>query len=310
MKRSQTKGVLILLLTAFIWGSAFVAQSLGARTLQGFTFNALRCLFALLFLIPVLLIRDGRRRKNLPEGDMYAYVGAKKNSIIFGVPLGVLLCLGSNLQQFAMDYTTPGKVAFITALYMILVPLIGKLFGRRSSALLWLSVLVSMVGLYFLTIGKDGFSKINFGDVLALLCAVAFCFHILLVDYASGKTDVIALSAVQFSVAGVVSAVLMVIFESLTFADFKMGLLPVVYAGVLSSGVAYTLQIVGQKHTEPTLAGLIMCAESVFGVLTAMVVLKQIPTVRETIGIVLMLAAIVSAQFAVKPKEDRRSVGV
>ena len=97
MKRSQTKGVLILLLTAFIWGSAFVAQSLGARTLQGFTFNALRCLFALLFLIPVLLIRDGRRRKNLPEGDMYAYVGAKKNSIIFGVPLGALLCLGSNL---------------------------------------------------------------------------------------------------------------------------------------------------------------------------------------------------------------------
>ena len=268
MKRSQTKGVLILLLTAFIWGSAFVAQSLGARTLQGFTFNALRCLFALLFLIPVLLIRDGRRRRHLPEGDMYAYVGAKKNSIIFGVPLGVLLCLGSNLQQFAMDY------------------------------------------MYFLTIGKDGFSKINFGDVLALLCAVAFGFHILLVDYASGKTDVIALSAVQFSVAGVVSAVLMVIFESLTFADFKMGLLPVVYAGVLSSGVAYTLQIVGQKHTEPTLAGLIMCAESVFGVLTAMVVLKQIPTVRETIGIVLMLAAIVSAQFAVKPKEDRRSVGV
>ncbi|MBR5409804.1 MAG: DMT family transporter [Clostridia bacterium] len=302
MRHTQPKGVLFLLLAAFLWGSSFVAMSIGTESLRAFSFSTLRCLFALIFLVPAVAVQDVRNRKRMSEGERAAYVGAKHNALLFGVPLGVCIFAGTNLQQIALSYTSPGKVAFITALYMVFVPLVMLFFGKKSRALLWGAVILGAVGLYLLSIGDEGFTAVNIGDVLSLFAALAFTAQIVLVDRFAPKTDALALCAVQFAVAGVLAAALMLVFESPNDGDFVRALLPAAYVGVLASGVAYTLQIVGQARTDPTLATLAMCAESVFAVLCAMVLLRQIPTAREAAGIVLMLVAIVGAQFATKDK--------
>lgn len=297
MKKKQFSGVLILLLTAFIWGSAIVAQSIGMEKISAFTYTTFRSLFALAVLIPFIVIRDAYKQRRLSSEKLTVHKRGKKKALIYGSMLGVVLFFGMNLQQFAFKYTTSGKIAFITALYMIFVPLMGHFLGKKIAPVTWVSVLVATAGLYFLSIGQGGFSAVNIGDVMTLLCALFFAVHIVLIDKFAAEAESVTLSAMQFLVTGLISAALMFIFERPSAADIKGALLPLLYSGVLSSGLAYTLQIVGQKRTEPTVASLIMCTESVFGVLSAMVVLKEFPTVRETVGIVLMLIAIIGAQF-------------
>lgn len=304
MKKNQLSGVLILLLTAFIWGSSFVAQSIGMERIGAFTYTALRSVFALAVLIPLILVRDAHKRRTLPPAQWATHALHRRKAVHYGAALGLVLFFGMYLQQLAFRYTTSGKIAFITALYMIFVPLMGRFLGKRIAPVTWVSVLVATVGLYFLSIGPGGFSSVNFGDVLTLLCAVFYAVHIVLIDKFASEAESVTLSAMQFLVVTLISSVFMFIFERPSVSDIRGAILPLLYSGVLSSGVAYTLQIVGQKRTEPTVASLIMCTESVFGVLSAMVVLKEFPTVRETAGIVLMLIAIVGAQFQGKRPSD------
>ena len=299
MRRTRLSGPLILALTAFIWGTAFVAQSIGMRSIGPFTYTAFRSLFAVLILFPFVALQDIYAKRRLTPEEKLKRKESKRLSLKSGFFIGLALCLGANLQQFAFLYTSSGKIAFITALYMVIVPVLGIFLGKRVRFSLWIAVGVALAGLYLLSF-THGIAGVNFGDMLTLLSAFAFGVHILLIDRFAGKADPLLLSGVQFLVTGVISTAGMFIFESPSPAEIGAAIVPLLYSGVMSSGVAYTLQIVGQKNTEPTVASLIMCSESVFGVLAAMVILKEIPTLRETAGIVLMLAAVILAQFSTR----------
>ena len=218
--------------------------------------------------------------------------------------LGLALCVPSNLQQAAFGYTTSGKIAFITALYILLVPLFGLVLGKKPPLIVWVGLLAGVAGLYFLSFPAGGEGGVNPGDVLSLGCAAGFAVQILLVERFAAENDAVKLSFVQFLVSGALSCVLMAAFETPTLAAVKAGFWPLMYAGVLSCGVAYTLQVVGPKHTESTLASLIMCLESVFAVLGAAVVLHEVPSGREWLGCALMLAAIFTVQIAGRKRAE------
>lgn len=296
--KSQLKGALILLFTSVIWGSAFVAQSAGIEKIGAFTFNAVRTVIGALFLFIVIVIRDLITGKKLSGSEKALRRKGNKKSIIYGAVLGVVLCAATNFQQFAFYYTTSGKIAFITALYMFFVPLIGLIFKKRVSLMTWLSIAIAIVGLYFLCIDPTEAFTVNTGDLLALVCAFLFSIQILLVEKYAMLTDGIKLSCAEFAVSGIISVVLMFAFEHPVVADITASWLPILYAGILSTGIAYTLQVVGQKHCEATIASLMMCMESVFALITAMIILREIPSPREAAGCVVMFLAIVISQVA------------
>ena len=302
MQRTQFKGIALLALTAFIWGTSFVAQSIGMRSIGPFTYSAVRSLLAVAVLLPFSLFALARAKRD-PVNAGKATAAVKK-SWKCGVFTGLAVFAGTNLQQFAFLYTTAGKIAFITALYMVLVPLFGVLLGRRVRFMLWVSVAIALAGLWLLSV-TDGFGRLNLGDLLTLAAAAAYAVHILLIDRFAADAEPVTLSAVQFLVAFALSSVGMLLFESPDLSAIRAAAWPLLYSGVLSSGLAYTLQIFGQKYTDPTVASLIMCGESIFGVISAAVILKEIPTVRETAGILLMLFAVVLAQFGVKKKPSQ-----
>ena len=304
----------MLLLTALIWGSAFVAQTVGMDHVGPFTFNCVRMFLGALVLLPVIAWREehnpaNRKAHGLPEN------GSGRVLAVGGIACGVMLFLGSSLQQCGLQYTTPGKAGFITALYVVLVPIAGLLFGRRPRWWVWLSVVMSgtsargryvellarqdpgrlvvAAGLWLLCM--NGAEGLSLGDGLVLLCALAFTGHILCADHFSPLVDGVKLSCIQFFTCGVLSFIPM-LFEHPNLGAILSAAVPILYAGVLSSGVAYTLQIVAQKDTDPTVASLILCLESVFAVLAGALVLHQIPTGRELAGCVLMFVAIVLAQ--------------
>ena len=296
-KRStQLKGALILLATSVIWGSAFVAQSAGIEKIDAFTFNAARSVLGAAALFIFILIRDFVTGKHLTEEERALRRRGNRNALIYGSILGVALCAASCFQQFAFYESTPGKIAFITALYMFFVPLIGLFFGKRVPALIWVCIALGFVGLYFLCIDPSKPFSINTGDLLALVCAFLFAIQILLVEKYAPLADGVKISCVEFAVSGIISAILMFIFERPVMADIAASWLPILYAGLLSTAIAYTLQIVGQKYCEATVASLMMCTESVFAVLTAALILSQVPTAREALGCGIMLAAIVLSQ--------------
>ena len=294
----------MLLLTAFIWGSSFVAQSVGMERVQAFTFNGIRTLMGAATLLPFLLLRGARLRRRETPGQTAARKAEQRRMLLPGVGLGLILCLASNLQQQAFYYSTGGKIAFITAFYMIFVPVFGLVFGKRISWVIWLCVGMGLAGLYLLCVGDGGFSQINRGDLLTFACAAVFAAHILAIERFSHFEDSIRLSFTQFLVSGGVTAALALLFESPDPAAIRAAILPLLYSGVLSCGVAYTLQIVGQKYTESTVASLLMCSESVFGVVCSAIVLHERLTARETAGCAVMLAAILLSQLAPQ-KPDR-----
>ena len=218
-----------------------------------------------------------------------------------GTVCGVVLCAASNLQQLGIDGgTAPGMAAFITALYILLVPIFSVVIGKKIRPIVWVCVGVSVVALYLLCV-KDG-GKVQGSDLYVLACAACYAVHILVIDKVSPKLDGIRLSSLQFFIAGVITCIPALLFEETSLEALKAAAPSIAYSGIMSSGVAFTLQILGQQKTEPTIATMIMSLESVFGVLTAMIVLSQVPTARETLGCILMFTAIIVAQLPEKKK--------
>lgn len=297
-RKNNLYGSALLMLCAIIWGSSFVAQTTGAEHVGPFTFIAMRSLLGALSLSPVALVTTGIRKKK--NGGALAE-GEKKLLLKGGLMCGVVLCVASSLQQLGIDGgTAPGKAAFITALYILLVPIASVFIGKKVRPLIWPCVIVSIIALYLLCITEAG--SFAFSDFYVLLCAICYTVHILVIDKVSPRVDGVSLSLIQFLVAGVIAAIPMVLFEAPTLDSLIKAAPSIAYSGIMSSGVAYTLQILGQQKTEPTIATMIMSLESVFGVLTAMVILHQVPTLREGIGCVLMFAAIIVAQLPEKKK--------
>ncbi len=296
--KTQLKGVIMLLLTAFVWGSSFVAQSVGMESIEAFTFNGIRTLMGAVVLLPVVLIRDARQLKSMDEAGRYQHKTANRKTLIYGSILGVFLCTASNFQQFAFNYSESGKIAFITALYMFFVPLLGLIFRKKVPLLTWICVVVGFVGLYFLCIDPSNLGAINFGDILTFICSIFFAVHILLVEKLAPDVDGVKLSCVQFFVSGTISCILMFIFETPDISAIGTAIVPLLYSGVMSCGFAYTFQIIGQKYTEATVASLLMCMESVFGVLCGALILHETLTNREIIGCVVMFIAIIISQMS------------
>ncbi len=297
-RRTQWKGVLMLTLTAAIWGSAFVAQSIGMEEIEGFTFSGIRTLMAAAVLFPFVLVRAAAARRAPDAPPPEELKKRRRRGILYGVILGGVFCLAGNLQQFAFNDSSAGKIAFISALYMFFVPIFGLLIGKRTPWLTWVCAAVGFVGLYFLCIDPHNLGAINRGDVLSFFCAVGFAVHILLVERFSREADGVLLSCVQFAVAGVISCVLMFVFEQPGAEAIRRALPSLLYAGVLSCGVAYTFQILGQRYTEASVASLILCTESVFGALTSAFVLGERLRGREIFGCAVMFTAILLSQFS------------
>ena len=308
MKKQQVplKNSLILLLTATIWGIAFVAQSEGGDAVGAFTFNSTRSLIGSLVLFPVIFLlnkinpkdnkdESGVSSENSSSGNIFS---RNRTLILGGISCGICFFLASNFQQLGIQYTSVGKAGFITACYIVIVPILGLFMKKKCSPFIWAAVAMALVGLYLLCI-TDGFS-IGKGDILVLICAVLFSLHILIIDYFSPKVDGVKMSCIQFFICGVLSAIPALIFEHPQLSAFQGAWGAILYAGVMSCGVAYTLQIVGQKNMDPTVASLILSLESCISVLAGWIILGQKLSMREIIGCVVMFTAIVLAQLPQK----------
>lgn len=296
--KQQIKSSLILLLTATIWGVAFVAQSVGMEYIGPFTFNAIRCVLGGLVLIPVILVLKKKKETGAENQEKED----KKTLWAGGIACGVILCIASNLQQFGIMEASVGKSGFFTALYIVMIPVIGIFIGKRPGIKLWFCVALAVVGMYLLCM-KDGSFIIERADIMLLLCALVFSFHILVVDYFSPKVDGVKMSCIQFFVCGVLSAVGMLFTETPDISNIQAAWLPLLYAGLLSCGVGYTLQIVGQKGINPVIASLIMSLESVISALAGWVILGQVLSPKEILGCVLMFVAIIITQIPIGNKK-------
>lgn len=316
----RMKSNLMLVVTALIWGSAFVAQSVGMDYLGPFTFNSVRCFLGGFILLPVIWIFDRQKaaaKSNTDADDADSADGSSQSAsqevqnhprtlLIGGICCGIALAVASSLQQLGIVYTTAGKAGFITALYILIVPVMGLLLKKKVGIKTWIGVVLAVGGMYFLCI-TDGFS-ISGGDFLVFLCAIVFAVHIMVIDHFSPRVDGVKMSCIQFFVCGILCAIPMFLFERPDPVQILAAWMPLCYAGFLSCGVAYTLQIVAQKNTNPTVASLLMSLESVFAVLTGWIILGERLTPREFAGCALMFAAIILAQLPEKkPPQSEES---
>lgn len=295
MNSKQIRSSAMLFLTALIWGLAFVAQDIGMDYVGPFTFNAVRNLLGGFVLIPVIyVLGKGKenRKRSVHEKE------SKKTVIVGGICCGIALFIGSTLQQMGILYTSVGKAGFITALYIIIVPVLGIFLHKKVGWKIWSSVVVALIGMYLLCV-TEGFS-VNKGDLLILICAVTFSFHILLIDYFSPNVNGVTMSCIQFFVCAILSTIGMLVFEEPSMANILAAWKPIAYAGFLSCGVAYTLQIVAQKNINPVVASLILSLESVFAALFGWWFLSQILEPKEVAGCVMVFAAIIVAQLPSK----------
>lgn len=290
---------ILLLVTALIWGSSFVAQKAGT-VLEPFTYNGIRTLVGGISLVPVILILSKVGKDKSAE----AVPKDKKSLIIGGIVCGTFLAIASNLQQFGMYFDADaGKAGFITALYIMIVPILGMFLGKRVRPLVWFCVLLGACGFYLLTIAGKGVGlTIEKGDLFILLCAVLFSCHILAIDHFSPKCDGVKLSCLQFFVAGGLSFIMMLVFESPSLNQILDCWFPIIYAGVFSCGIAYTLQVVAQKNAEPTAASLILSLESVFAVISGAILLGERMTGYEILGCIVIFVAVILAQL---PKNEK-----
>lgn len=288
MNKTQIRNSLLLLLTATIWGIAFVAQSVGMDYVGPFTFNAVRSIIGGLVLIPCIFILD-KFKTSTEENN-------NKKLILGGLCCGILLFLASNFQQFGIQYTTVGRAGFITACYILIVPILSMIFFKRKCGCkLWIAVLLALTGLYLLCI-TDGFA-IGKGDLLVLICSVLFSLHILVIDYFSPLVDGVKMSCIQFFVCGILSLISAIFTETISVYNICNAWAPILYAGVMSCGVAYTLQIVGQKNMNPTIASLILSLESCISVIAGFIILGENLSKRELAGCILMFISIILAQL-------------
>ncbi len=308
-KKTSLTGALFLFLAALIWGTAFVAQSVGADYMGPFTFNMSRSVLAGIFLIPLTFI-FGEKSGDKAEANGESSVGGKSENsrkmlILGGIFCGIALFVAGNLQQLGIEYTTVGKAGFITTMYIILVPIASIFLHKKAGLKVWISVFIAVAGLYLLCItGEFGIEK---GDALVFLSAIAYTCHILVIDYFSSKVDGIKMSCIQFWTASVLSAVCMLIFEDPSWEAILSAWLPICYAGICSSGLGYTFQILGQKNVESTVASLIMSLESVVSVIAGWIILGEAMSSRELAGCILMFGAVVLAQL---PDKSGKKSGV
>jgi drug/metabolite transporter (DMT)-like permease len=304
MDRKWIRQVVFPLVAAIIWGTAFVFQSEGAEHIGPFTFNTMRCAMATVFLGLILLGRDllTKKKTGAPVNDKGTGKRDVKSLLLGGALCGAVLACASNLQQLGLGATSPGKAAFITALYVVLVPVAALFFGKRARPIVWVGVALAVAGLYFLCI--TGAMRIETSDFFVFLCALCFTGHIMIIDRFSPRVNGVELSCVQFAVVTVISALGMLLTEAPTWEAISACLWPLFYVGVFSGGVAYTLQILAQKNSNPTVVSLLLCLESVFAVLAAGVMTSDWPSGREWLGCALMLAAVVLAQLPEGKKES------
>ena len=294
-KRGELLHTLALLVCAAIWGSAFVAQSVGAEYIGAFTFLAVRNWIAVVFLIPVIFVRDTILKKRGRPSVRPANRTQRRFLLMGGAACGFFLCAASAFQQVGIRYTTTAKAGFITALYVVIVPILSVFFGKSVKSRIWMCVALAVLGLYLLCM--RGELSLSFGDGVVLVCAFLFACQIMTVDYFAPQVDTVRLSQTQFLVTALLSTVCMFFFEDLSTDSLIKALPSIAYAGVMSSGVAYTLQIIGQQNLNPAIASITMSLESVFAALAGWIVLGQSMTVRELAGCVLMFAAIILAQL-------------
>ena len=286
------KNNILLVLTALIWGCAFVAQSVGMDYVGPFTFNMARFLIGAIVLLPVIWFMDRQRKTGAEKG------AGQKTLIIGGICCGIALAVASTLQQWGILFTTVGKAGFITAMYIVIVPLLGIFIGKKVRPLIIGCVAIAVVGFYFLCMTES--LRLGLGDFLVLLCAIAFSIHILVIDHFSPKVDGVKMSAIQFLTAAIISAVPTLLWEQPVFTEILQAWQPVLYAGVMSCGVADTQQIIAQKNADPTVASLLLSLESVFSVLAGWVLLGQGLSLKELFGCVLIFCAIILAQLPEK----------
>ena len=286
---SKYKGPLILLLCSFLWGTTFVAQSIGSNTVGPYTFTGLRFIISGVILLIVYLIIN---RKNL-------FKGVSKKVFIYAVITGLALTGGSILQQIGISFSkSAGKSAFITSLYIVFVPIFSVILGKKLKINRIVSVGVALVGLYL--IASKGKFTFDVGDIYLVLSAIVFAIQIMLVDYTSKKMDSILLCAIEFLVTGIIGSSLMFIFEKPSIPDISNSILPILYSAIISGCFAYLFQIIGQKTTNPTVASLIMSLESVFALISGIIVLKETLILKEAIGCILLFGSIILSEINFK----------
>ena len=289
---------LVLLLTAAIWGMGFVAQKVGSEFVGAYTFNGIRFALGSLSLVPLIIYFD---RKNKDKASDVPKPTSKQ-IITSGIILGLILFIAASLQQIGMTDSTAGKGGFITGLYMVFVPIFGLFLGHKIGKNIWIGVVAAVVGLYLLSI-KKGF-EIEFGDFLILVGAVFWAVHILFIDNFSKKIDALKLSSIQFATCSVLSLITAFATETITLEGLKGSLIPILYGGLLSVGVAYTLQVVAQKNAKPSHAAIILSMESVFAALGGMIILTESLTLRAAIGCALILVGILITQIEPNQKVE------
>lgn len=303
MRHNHLKGNLMLLLTAFIWGTSFIAQSKGVELISAACFNGVRSLLGGIVLLPFIAVRDYSRKKLGMKVEK-----VNKTLIIAGILCGICLCSASTVQTWGMVYTSPGKSGFITALYMVFIPIVKLFTGEKPRPAAAAAVLIAVAGLYLLCV--DSGLSINKGDVLTLVCSLIFTAHILLIDFYSPRVDGVKLACIQFFVCGLLDMIYVLLFEEPRLEPILSCRTAIAYSGILSCGIGYTLQIVGQKYTDPTSASIIMSLESVFSVLATVVLAACGWTLtggtlgfKEITGCVLMFSAIMLVQLSDAKKE-------
>lgn len=289
----------LLFLAAFIWGVAFVAQSVGMDYMGPCTFNGARFLMGSVVLIPLVIFR--RNKKRTQDGKRQETGKDRKSVVAGGICCGLVLCFASLCQQVGILYTTVGKAGFITTLYIIIVPIMGIFLKKKVSGKVWIGALLAAFGMYLLCMSER--LALSRGDAYVFICAILFSIHILVIDYFSPKVDGVELSCIQFLTAGIICSGLALLLEKPVLQNFIDGMIPLAYAGIMSCGVAYTLQVVGQKDTDPTIASLILSMESVISVLAGWVILGQELNSRELFGCALVFGAVILVQLPERKKK-------
>ncbi|WP_079439223.1 DMT family transporter [Clostridium chromiireducens] len=310
MNNKRLRANLLLLLTAAIWGFAFVAQRVGSQFVGTFTFNGIRFALGSLSLIPLIIYLD-KKKKDTINIKMSISENPKDNNgtnnskiILPGIIVGTILYAGSSIQQTGLIYTTAGKASFITGLYVVIVPIIGLFLKHKIGKNSWIGVGLAVIGLYLLSINEN--FSISYGDLLEVIGSLFWAIHILAIDHFSNKIDPLKLSCTQFATSSMLSLITALFVENITLAGISAALIPILYGGLLSAGVAYTLQVVAQKHAKPSHAAIILSMESVFGALGGALILNEVMSYRGYVGCILILSGIVISQLRF-PSNSRKN---
>ena len=309
--KNSTKGNIFLLMAALVWGFSLVAQKAGLNYLGPFTFTAIRCTMGGVVMLPLVLVLEKKKIRQEKEEETEekeeageAEETGRKGFIKGALCCGIMVCMVILLQQLGLPHTTVGKAGFITALYILITPVIGMAMGKKTGRNLWIGVVTGLVGMYFLCL-FEGFRSMNFGDIMMLIASFVCAFHIHTIDYFVKKINPVKLTCGQFIVAGLLCIIPAVIFEDVTWEALRAAAIPIIYAGVFSCSIGYTFQTIGQKFTNPNLACLIMSLETVFSLLAGWIFFKEVLSIPEYVGCGLMFIAIIISQLPERIKKEQ-----